>query len=267
MDRRTFNKTALALTAGAAITPLAEAVPTKLDILRAADRGVADHGWLSSRHSFSFADYYNPEQMGFSDLLVINEDRVSAGRGFPRHPHRDMEIFSYVLEGQLEHRDSMGNGSVISEGDVQIMSAGRGVFHSEFNPNPAKPVHFLQIWLTPDQRGYDPTYQQTRVTPEEKRGKLKLLFSPDKAQGSLQIRQDARVYAGLFDGKEQTTLKLPANRHAYVHVARGSLEVNGQQLGAGDGARARTVPSLHFAKGHGAEVLVFDMRPIETPRG
>jgi quercetin 2,3-dioxygenase len=236
------------------------------DILKANARGVANHGWLNSRHSFSFGHYYNPEQIGFSDLRVINDDRVAPAQGFGQHPHRDMEIFSYVLEGSLEHKDSMGTGSVIRPGDVQLMSAGSGVTHSEFNHSKNEPVHFMQIWLLPAEQNAAPRYQQEHYTDEEKRGRLRLIISPDGDAGSLQVRQDARVYAGLFDGAESATLKLPANRYAYIQVARGSVAVNGQRLNEGDGARVRQVDSLSFSDGDKAEVLVFDLRPHELPQ-
>ncbi|AHB07676.1 quercetin 2,3-dioxygenase [Pandoraea pnomenusa] len=236
-----------------------------LDIRKAADRGVANHGWLNSRHTFSFANYYDPKQVGFSDLLVINDDRVAPAQGFGKHPHRDMEIFSYVLEGALEHKDTMGTGSVIEPGDVQLMSAGRGVAHSEFNHSPTSPVHFLQIWIVPNQAGIAPEYQQQRFTPEEKRGRLRLIISPDGQDASLRIHQDARVYAGLFDGDESATLTLAPNRYAYVHVARGSVTLNGVALGEGDGVRVRDETALTLSKGSDAEVLVFDLRPVETP--
>lgn len=235
-------------------------------VRNAEERGIANHGWLKSFHTFSFADYYDPQEQGFSDLLVINDDRVSAGKGFGQHPHRDMEIFSYVLEGALEHKDTLGTGSVIQPGDVQLMSAGSGVAHSEFNHSKTQPVHFLQIWIVPNERGSKPRYQQQHFSPEEKRGKLRLIISPDGDQGSLQVRQDARVYAGLFDGDEQATLKLRNNRHAYVHVARGRIELNGQLLREGDGVRVRKEQLLELSNGRDAEVLVFDLRPNELPR-
>ncbi|WP_261533892.1 pirin family protein, partial [Burkholderia multivorans] len=179
-----------------------------IDIRAANQRGRAEHGWLSSRHTFSFANYFDPQQVGFSDLLVINDDRVAPARGFGTHPHRDMEILSYVLEGALEHKDSMGTGSVIVPGDVQLMSAGTGVRHSEFNHSPDAPVHFLQIWVGPAEKGAAPRYQQTHVAADDKRGKLALVVSPDGTAGSLKIRQDTRIYAGLFDGDERATLEL-----------------------------------------------------------
>lgn len=236
-----------------------------IEIRRADERGVAEHGWLSSRHTFSFAHYYDPAQVGISDLLVINDDRVAAGKGFGTHPHRDMEIFSYVLEGALEHRDSMGTGSVIRPGDVQLMSAGTGVAHSEYNHSPTHGVHFLQIWLLPSVKGVKPAYQQRHFAAEEKRGRLRLAISPDGEADSLRANQDVRVYAGLFDGAETATLTLQAERYAYVHVARGSVEVNGVRLAAGDGLKLRNVEKLTFAAGIDAEVLAFDLRPHETP--
>lgn len=237
-----------------------------MDIIRADQRGVAEHGWLSSRHTFSFGSYYNPDAIGFSDLRVINDDHVEPGEGFGRHPHRDMEIFSYVLDGSLEHKDSMGTGSVIRPGDVQIMSAGSGVAHSEYNHSKVLDVHFLQIWIVPSVTGAEPRYQQHHFSDEDKRGQLRLILSPDAAEASLQIRQDVRVWAGLFDGAETASLELPQQRHAYVHVARGQIEFNGETLNAGDGVRLRDATALRFANGKDAEVLVFDLRPFELPQ-
>ena len=237
-----------------------------ITVRNAEERGRANHGWLKSAHTFSFADYFDPQERGFSDLLVINDDRVIAGKGFGQHPHRDMEIFSYVLEGALEHKDTLGTGSVIKPGDVQLMSAGSGVAHSEFNHSKAQPVHFLQIWIVPNVHGATPRYQQQHFSNDVKRGKLRLIISPDGKQGSLKVRQDARVYAGLFDGEEQATLTLPGNRHAYVHVARGSIELNGQLLREGDGVRMRKEQVIELSNGRDAEVLVFDLRPNELPR-
>lgn len=239
-----------------------------IEIRQAGDRGVAEHGWLSSRHTFSFAHYFDPKQVGFSDLLVINDDRVAAGQGFGRHPHRDMEIFSYVLEGALEHRDSMGTGSTIVPGDVQLMSAGSGVTHSEYNPSSSDPVHFLQIWILPSEPalGAQPRYQQMHVGPEEKRGKLRLMLSPDGADGSLVLRQDARVYAARLDGTDTASLTLPPERYAYVHVAQGEVTLNGMRLTAGDGVKLRDETALALTEGNDADVLVFDLRAHETPR-
>jgi len=236
-----------------------------IELRKADQRGVANHGWLHSRHTFSFGHYHDPKQQGFSDLLVINDDRVDPGQGFGTHPHRDMEIFSYVLEGALEHKDSMGTGSVIRPGDVQMMSAGTGVRHSEFNHSKTEAVHFLQIWIVPSVRGATPRYQQVHFSPDQKRGRLRLIASPRGADGSLAVHQDARVYAGLFDGAEASTLDLAQDRYAYVHVARGKIELNGQRLGEGDGARVRNEERLTLAKGDDAEVLVFDLQAREVP--
>jgi redox-sensitive bicupin YhaK (pirin superfamily) len=236
-----------------------------LEIRPASQRGVANHGWLNSRHTFSFANYHDPEQSGFSDLLVINDDRVAPGRGFGTHSHRDMEIFSYVLEGALEHKDTMGTGSVIRPGDVQLMSAGSGVAHSEYNYSRSEPVHFLQIWIVPQSKGVAPSYQQKYFATVEKRGKLRLVLAPDGADGALAVHQDTRVYAGLFDGDETATLDVAADRHVYVHVARGKVTLNGRNLGEGDGVRLRGERSLTFSQGQDAEVLVFDLRPNEQP--
>jgi redox-sensitive bicupin YhaK (pirin superfamily) len=224
----------------------------------AGERGHANHGWLDSRHSFSFADYYDPRHMGYSVLRVINEDRVQPGSGFGTHAHRDMEIISYVLEGALGHRDSMGTGSTIVPGDVQRMSAGRGVRHSEFNHEKQGVTHFLQIWLEPDVVGIEPSYEQKRFGPEEKRGRLRLIASPDGAEGSVTIHQDARIYAGLFDGAERAQLPLARGRKAYVHVARGAALVNGKRLSAGDALKTDAGP-ISIEQGEGAEVLVFDL--------
>jgi redox-sensitive bicupin YhaK (pirin superfamily) len=229
------------------------------DIRRSNERGFADHGWLKSFHTFSFADYFDPEQMEFGPLRVINEDRVQAGAGFGTHSHRDMEIISYVLQGELAHRDSMGNGSVIRPGDVQRMSAGSGVRHSEFNPSPSEPVHFLQIWIQPAQRDIEPSYEEKRFSPQEKRGRLRLIVSPDRADGSLLIHQDARVYAGLFSGNEHAELEVANGRRIYVHVARGALTANGAALEAGDALRIRDGAQLALSRPRDAEVLVFDL--------
>lgn len=231
-----------------------------LQVRKADERGYADFGWLKSRHTFSFGQYYDPQQVGFSDLLVINDDRVAADAGFGTHPHRDMEIFSYVLEGALEHKDSMGTGSVIRPGDVQMMSAGSGIAHSEFNHSDREEVHFLQIWIEPDRRGVEPRYQQQYFAPEEKRGRLRLIISPQGENGALSVYQDVKVYAGLFDGDEQASLPLAAGRSAYVHVARGTVVLNGIDLAAGDGVRVTGETGLQIERGNGAEVLVFDLR-------
>lgn len=230
-----------------------------LTIRHADQRGHAQHGWLDSHHSFSFADYYDPAHMGFRALRVINEDRVAAARGFGAHPHRDMEIISYVLEGGLSHKDSLGTGSVIKPGDVQRMSAGTGVTHSEFNASSSEPVHFLQIWLVPDQRGIKPSYEQKTFADEEKRGRLRVVAAPDAREGSLAIHTDAVVYAGLFSAGETAELPLSSERHAYVQVARGSVTVNGQPLSAGDGAALDGEPLLKIEGRDNAEILVFDL--------
>ncbi|WP_338560914.1 pirin family protein [Erwinia sp. E_sp_B01_3] len=227
-------------------------------------RGVGDHGWLKSHHTFSFANYWDPKQVGFSDLLVINDDRVAKARGFGAHPHSNMEIISYVLQGALEHKDSMGTGSVIVPGDVQLMSAGSGVTHSEFNHSSTEGVHFLQIWIIPAEKNTPPGYQQVSVTEAEKRGNLRLIVSPDGANNALKVRQDMKIYAGLFDGDEQQTLTLDDDRYAYIQVARGSITVNGVKFKEGDGARVRDEKTLTFSEGDDAEVLVFDLRPVEV---
>jgi len=226
---------------------------------RSEERGLADHGWLKSRHSFSFADYHDPVHMGFSVLRVINEDRVAPAQGFGTHGHRDMEILSYVLEGQLGHRDSMGTGSVIVPGDVQRMSAGSGVTHSEMNPSKSEPVHFLQIWIIPSVRGITPGYEQKHFDSATKRGQLKLVASPDGAAGSVLIHQDARMYAGLFDGTEQATYETTQGRACYLHLARGSLRINDTQLAAGDALMLTGANTLLIHEGKDAELLLFDL--------
>jgi redox-sensitive bicupin YhaK (pirin superfamily) len=227
-------------------------------VRRSAERGHANHGWLDSYHSFSFADYYDPQHMGYGPLRVINEDRVQPGRGFGTHGHRDMEIISYVLEGALAHQDSMGTGSTIVPGDVQRMSAGNGVRHSEYNHDAAGVTHFLQIWIEPAVRGIPPSYEQKHFAPAEKRGRLRLIASPDGAEASVTVHQDARVYAGLFDGAERATHELPRGRLGYVHVARGSIEVNGQALAAGDALKTDAA-QIRLERGERAEVLLFDL--------
>ncbi|HET9931921.1 MAG TPA: pirin family protein, partial [Polyangiaceae bacterium] len=194
------------------------------------ERGHADHGWLDSHHTFSFADYYDPNHMGFRALRVINDDTVEAGRGFGTHPHRDMEIISYVLDGALQHKDSMGTGSIIRPNDVQRMSAGTGVTHSEFNASQSESVHFLQIWLLPERRGIKPSYEQKTFSEDDKSGRLRLVASPDGREGSTTVHTDALVYAGLFDGEQRAELPLSPNRHAWVQVARGKVSVNGHSL-------------------------------------
>jgi len=230
-----------------------------ITLRKAEDRGHADHGWLNSRHSFSFADYYDPAHMGFGPLRVINEDRVQPGMGFGTHGHRDMEIISYVLAGQLEHKDSMGTGSIITPGDVQRMSAGRGVRHSEYNPSRTERVHFLQIWIEPRTTGVEPSYEQKPIAAEEKRGRLRLIASPDGADGSVTIHQDARVYAALLDGADSVARPVAPGRRAYVHVARGSVRLNGIALGTGDAARITDEAVITLDGAAAAEVLWFDL--------
>jgi redox-sensitive bicupin YhaK (pirin superfamily) len=230
-----------------------------LELRRAGERGYADHGWLRSFHTFSFADYYDPRHMGFGALRVINEDRIQAGTGFGTHGHRDMEIISYVLDGALAHEDSMGNGSSIVPGDVQRMSAGRGVMHSEYNHAPDGVTHFLQIWIEPNVRGIDPSYEQKHFAPADKRGRLRLVASPDGRDGSVTIHQDAALYAALLDGAERATHALAPGRRAYVHVARGRLSVNGQALEAGDALKLSAEPQVVLERGVDAEVLLFDL--------
>ena len=229
------------------------------EIRRSNERGYADHGWLKSFHTFSFADYFDPEHVQIGPLRVINEDRVQAGQGFGTHGHRDMEIISYVLDGELAHKDSMGNGSTIRPGDVQRMSAGSGVRHSEFNPSSTHPVHFLQIWIQPNAQGIAPSYEEKTFSVQEKRGRLRIIASPDQADGSVLIHQDARVYAGLFDGDESATLNVEPGRTLYVHVARGSVTANGTELNGGDAVTLTETEKLELRKGQQAEVLVFDL--------
>ena len=229
------------------------------ELRRSDERGVADHGWLQSRHTFSFADYYDPEHEEFGVLRVINEDRVAPGSGFGMHGHRDMEILSYVLEGQLEHKDSLGTGSVIVPGDVQRMSAGTGVMHSERNPSASEPVHFLQIWIRPSSTGIAPSYEQKHFDENQKRGKLRLVASQAGEQGAVSLHQDVKLYAGLFDGEERASVSVGATRQAYVHVARGSLSINETRLEAGDALKISGGTTLEFHDGAAAEVLVFDL--------
>jgi len=227
-----------------------------IQIRKAEDRGHFDHGWLDTYHTFSFADYYDPEYMGFRALRVINEDRVQAGRGFGTHSHRDMEIVTYVLEGELQHRDNMGTGSIIRPGEVQRMSAGTGVLHSEVNPSRDQSVHLLQIWLLPDRRGLKPEYEQKAFPAEERAGRLRLVASPDGSDGSLTIHQDAKILTGTI--RDSVQYDLQPGRYAWLQVARGSLDLNGQTLNAGDGAAIENEPALTL-RGKDAEVLLFDL--------
>ncbi len=239
-----------------------------LTLRKSCDRGYADHGWLKSFHSFSFADYHDPRHMGVGNLRVINEDRIAPGTGFGTHGHRDMEIVSYVLDGALAHKDSMGNGAaggahagVIEPGDVQRMSAGTGVRHSEFNHDPARTTHFLQIWILPRQGGIEPGYEQKRFEPAAKRGRLVLVASEDGREGSVTIHADASLRAGLFSGAERAELALDPKRLAYVHLVRGRLAVNGQKLEGGDALTVSGETRLVLEGGEDAEVLVFDLAP------
>jgi len=237
-----------------------------LELIKSSERGYADHGWLKSFHSFSFADYFDAKRMGFGALRVINEDRIAPGTGFGTHGHRDMEIISYVLDGELAHKDSMGNGTaggahsgVIRPGDVQRMSAGTGVRHSEFNHAEGRSTHFLQIWIQPDQLGLEPGYQQEHFPASEKRGRLRLIASADGAEGSVRMNANAKLYVALLDGSESASLELAPGRLAYVHLIRGSLQVNGQTLSGGDALQLRDESSVRLEAGQDAEVLVFDL--------
>jgi redox-sensitive bicupin YhaK (pirin superfamily) len=230
-----------------------------ITIRKSQERGHFDHGWLDTRHTFSFADYRDPRHMGFGPLRVINEDVVQPGEGFPRHFHRDMEIVTYLLDGALEHRDSMGNGSVIRPGDVQRMSAGTGVMHSEYNASSDERVHFLQIWFLPRRAGGAPSYEQTHFSDGERRGRLRLVASPDGADGSVTLQQDARLYATLLDGGQRVSAPIAAGRQGWVHVARGAVEVNGVPLGAGDGAALTDEKEVAIAATKESEVLLFDL--------
>jgi redox-sensitive bicupin YhaK (pirin superfamily) len=230
-----------------------------LTVRKAEERGHANHGWLDSWHTFSFADYYDPAEMGYGALRVINDDKVEPGQGFGTHGHRDMEIITYVLEGALEHKDSMGNGSVIRPGDVQRMSAGTGVRHSEFNPSREERVHLLQIWIEPRITGVRPSYEEKQFGTAEKKGQLRLIASPDGRKGSVTIHQDAHLYAALLDGKDAVAHRLAPGRRAYVHVARGAVKVNGVELKGGDGAKIAEESELEFSGAKQAELLLFDL--------
>ena len=232
-----------------------------LTIRHSNDRGLADHGWLKSRHSFSFADYHDSRHMGWGNLRVINEDRIAPGTGFGTHGHRDMEIISYVLSGNLAHKDSMGNVKGIPPGDVQRMSAGSGVRHSEFNHAEGETTHFLQIWIEPNEIGVPPSYEQVTVPDDLKRGRLRLVASPEGGEGVVSLHADARLYAGLFDGAEEAEVKINADRKAYVHLIRGELTVNGQVLKEGDAALIKDESLIQLSHGKNAEVLVFDLQP------
>ena len=230
-----------------------------IEIRKSEERGHADHGWLNTRFTFSFADYYDPKHEQFRTLRVMNDDRVAGGGGFPTHPHRDMEIVTYVLEGALQHKDSMGNGSVIRPGDVQYMSAGTGVAHSEFNASKTEPVHLYQIWMLPEKQGLKPAYDQKNFSEAEKRGKLRLVASPDGRDGSVKIRQDNELYATLLGKGEAVKHELKPERHAYVQVARGSVKLNGTKLEEGDGAAISAEKTVELTGVDNAEVLLFDL--------
>jgi quercetin 2,3-dioxygenase len=230
-----------------------------INVRRSQERGHAQHGWLDSYHTFSFADYHDPAHMGFRALRVINEDRVEGGQGFGKHSHRDMEIISYVLEGGLAHKDSMGTGEVIRPGDVQRMSAGTGVTHSELNASPREPVHFLQIWLMPDQRGITPSYEQKTFSRQDKAGRLRLVASPDGRDGSVTVHTDARLFAGLFDKGQAAELPLAAGRHAWVHLVHGKATVNGTALAAGDAVALSGERLVQIEGMDASELLVFDL--------
>jgi quercetin 2,3-dioxygenase len=231
-----------------------------LTLRKSQDRGYADHGWLKSFHSFSFAGYYDPNHMGFANLRVINEDRIAGGTGFGTHGHRDMEIISYVLSGALGHKDSIGTGASIVPGEVQRMSAGSGIQHSEFNHSKEQATHFFQIWIEPNVTGIPPSYEQKSFADTEKRGKLRLVASPNAAEGSVTIHADARLFAGLFNGDEHAQLNITDQRKAYVHLVKGELTVNGQQLKTGDALMASNEAQLNLSNGKDAEVLVFDLK-------
>jgi redox-sensitive bicupin YhaK (pirin superfamily) len=230
-----------------------------LIVRKSEERGHANHGWLDTYHTFSFADYQDPRQMGYGPLRVINDDTVQPGQGFGTHGHRDMEIITYVLEGALEHKDSMNNGSIIRPGNVQRMSAGTGVRHSEFNPSRDKGVHLLQIWIEPKITGVKPSYEEKQFGPAEKKAQLRLIASPDGREGSVTIHQDATVYASMLDARDAVTHRLAPGRRAYVHVARGSLKVNGTPLDGGDGAKIVDVAAIELTDARAAEVLLFDL--------
>jgi redox-sensitive bicupin YhaK (pirin superfamily) len=230
-----------------------------LQIRKGEERGNANHGWLQSKHTFSFADYRDPAHTGFGPLLVINEDRVAAGQGFGTHAHRDMEIISYVLDGALEHKDSMGTGSVLHYGDVQRMSAGTGVRHSEFNGSETKPVHFLQIWIQPNVTGIAPSYEEKHFTPESKQGRLRLVASNDGRDGSVQVHQDASIYAAILADGDQLEHPLANGRTGYVHVIRGEVSVNGTALVGGDALKLKGEDAIRLGQASDAEVLVFDL--------
>jgi quercetin 2,3-dioxygenase len=230
-----------------------------ITLRKSAERGGGDHGWLNTRHTFSFSDYWDPKWMGFRSLRVINEDYVAPASGFGTHPHSDMEIITYVLEGQLEHKDSLGTGSVILPGDGQRMTAGRGIRHSEYNPSASEQVHLYQIWILPDKKGLEPSYEQKTFPAEEKQGKLRLIASPDAEDGSVKIHQDARLYVTLLKSGDEVSHEFGKNRHGWLQVAKGSIEINGKFLTAGDGAAISDEQGVAFKAEEDSEVLLFDL--------
>ncbi|MEC4719859.1 pirin family protein [Noviherbaspirillum sp. CPCC 100848] len=230
-----------------------------LEVRKSTERGAASFGWLNSRHTFSFGEYFDPRQVGFGPLRVINEDEVEPSRGFGTHGHSNMEIISYVLDGALEHKDSMGNGSVLRYGDVQRMSAGTGVRHSEFNHSASERVHFLQIWIEPNLRGIEPSYEEKHFDAASKQGRLRLIVSPDGRDGSVSVQQDASIYASILNGEDRIEHKLEPGRTAYVQVVRGQIEVNGIALGGGDGLKIAGESQVTLARAEAAEVLLFDL--------
>jgi redox-sensitive bicupin YhaK (pirin superfamily) len=236
-----------------------------LEVRKAGDRGVGKLDWLDASFTFSFGPYHDPEQIGFSDLRLLNDDRVKGGGGFATHEHRDTEVFSYVISGELAHKDSTGYGSVVRGGDVLTMSTGTGITHSEFNHSPTEPVHFLQVWLVPDRTGMAPRYGQKHFSAADKRGRLTCIIAPDERDGALPLYLDGCVYAGLVDGAERAEVSLAPGRYAYVHIIRGQVNVNGTTLEAGDGARIRHESRVVCSAGRDAEVLLFDLRPRELP--
>ncbi|WP_130803877.1 pirin family protein [Acinetobacter ihumii] len=236
------------------------------DIRYAHERGGSHHGWLQSRHSFSFADYWNPKQVGFSSLLVINEDIVAPSKGFHMHTHRNMEIISYVLAGALEHKDSMGTGSVIQPNDTQLMSAGQGISHSEFNLSSEQDVHLLQIWVVPNVADTQPKYQQMHLNEEDKRGKFHLMIAPQGHERTLAIKQDIYIYVAAFDGSEHADFVVSHNRYVYVHIAKGHIQINKTAFQSGDGIKIRQNQTLSFTDGQQCEVILFDMQPQELPK-
>lgn len=259
MTRRTMMAATAAATATAKTANASAPLASDLRLRPANARGMANHGWLNSAHSFSFANYFHPDHMGFANLRVINDDQVMPGRGFGEHPHDNAEIFSYVLDGALAHKDTMRNSSTVNAGGVQYMSAGSGVRHSEFNPSDDTPVHFLQVWLLPNQNGGEPRYETLDLSPADKAGQLKLFLSPDGRDGSLAMRSDALIYAGTFDGDQRAKTVLPDGHKGWIQIVRGSVTVNGQKLEEGDGLAINTGGRIEVSQGIEAEILYFDL--------